>query len=57
MNLENSLCVCESVPHKGVRAFPEGLVTVSESPVHCPIEPAVAASGAPKTTVTKSSLI
>ena len=56
-NKLNLLCVPESVPHNGVIAYPDGLVTVIESPVHCPIDPAVAASGVPMTTVAKSSLI
>ena len=56
-NMLNLLCVPESVPHNGVIAYPDGLVTVIESPVHCPIELAVAASGVPMTTVAKSSLI
>ena len=52
----NLLCVPESVPHNGVIAYPDGLVTVIESPVHCPIDPTVV-EGGPMTTVAKSSLI
>ena len=55
-NILNLLCVPESVPHNGVIAYPDGLVTVIESPVHRPIDVAVV-EGVPMTTVAKSSLI
>ena len=55
-NILNLLCVPESVPHSGVMAYPDGLVTVIESPVHCPTE-AATWLGTPMSTVTKSSLI